>query len=89
MRKMVGWLDENGVMEEDDGPWGALVVLDAKPHQENIPWRDYQWRLCVSYWKQKQVTRPFAFPITRCDDMVQDIGTEANYSIAVDMGSGY
>ena len=26
-------MDENGVVEEDYGPWGALVVLATKPHQ--------------------------------------------------------
>ena len=30
---LVGKLDKNGVVEDDDGPWGALVVLVAKPHQ--------------------------------------------------------
>ena len=42
-------MDANSVAEEDYGPWGALVVLDVKPHQENLPWYDYQCRLCVSY----------------------------------------
>ena len=32
MRNMVERLDKNGVVEEGDGPWGALVVLSAKPH---------------------------------------------------------
>ena len=35
-------LYENGVMEEDNVPWGALVVLYAKPHPENVPWNEYQ-----------------------------------------------
>ena len=30
-------LGENGVVEEYDGPWGSLVGLSAKPHQENVP----------------------------------------------------
>ena len=38
MRKLVERLDENGVVEEDDGPWGALVVISAKLHQGNVPW---------------------------------------------------
>ena len=33
MRNLVGRMDENGVVEEDDVPWGALVVIAAKPHQ--------------------------------------------------------
>ena len=39
--------------------------------------------------KLNQVTRPFIFPIPRCDDSVQYIDIEANYFIAVDMDSGY
>ena len=89
MRKLVAKLDENGVVEDDEGPLGALVVLAAKPHQENVPWHEYQWRLCVSYRRLNQVTKPFVFPIPRCDDAVEDIDTEARYFIAVDMDSGY
>ena len=33
MIKLAEMLDENGVVEEDNGSWGALVVLAAKPHQ--------------------------------------------------------
>ena len=40
MRKLVESMDENGVVEEDDGPWVALVVISAKPHQENVPWNE-------------------------------------------------
>ena len=82
-------MDENGVVEEDDGTWGALVVLAAKPHQIVLPWHKYQWRLCVSYQKLNQVTRPFTFPIPLCDDSVQDIDTEEKYFISVYMDSGY
>ena len=41
MQNMVERLDENGVVEEDDGPWGALLVIAAKPNQEDVPWHDY------------------------------------------------
>ena len=33
MHKLLGWLDKNGVVEEEDVPWGALMVLSTKPHQ--------------------------------------------------------
>ena len=66
---------------------GALVGVDSKPPQENLPWHKYQWRLCMSYQKRNQVIRPFILPIYRCDDSVQDIDTEENYFIAVDMDS--
>ena len=42
MQKLVESLDENGVVEEGDETWGALVVLAAKPHQENLPYHKYQ-----------------------------------------------
>ena len=30
-------MDKNGVVEEDDRPWGELVVISAKPHLKNVP----------------------------------------------------
>ena len=48
MRKLAERLDENGMPEEEDGPWEAMVVMATKSHQE-ILWHEYQWRLCVSY----------------------------------------
>ena len=77
------------MVEEDDGPWGALVVLAEKPYQENVPWHEYQWRLCASYQKLNQVTSPLTLPIPCYDEVVQGTNTEENYFIAVDMGSGY
>ena len=84
---MVEILDENGVVEEDNGPWGTLMVLAVKPYQGNVPCHKYQWMLCVSYQKLNQVTCPFTFPITRCDDAIQDIDIKAKYIISVDMDS--
>ena len=89
MRRLVKKLEENGIIEDDDGPWGALAVLAAKPHQEEVPWQEFRWRLCVSYRKLNQVTRPYAFPIPRCNDAVEDIDTEAKFFIAIDLDSGY
>ena len=43
----------------------------------------------MSYQKLNQVTRLFAFPVPLWDDAVQDIVTEANYFISVDMESGH
>ena len=65
------------------------MFLSVKPHQENVPWHECQWSLCVSYQKLNQVTRPFNLPITCCDDSVQDIDTEAKYFIDVVMDIGY
>ena len=49
MDTILGSLEKNGLIEQDTGPWGALVVLAAKPHQDDVPWAEYQWRMCVSY----------------------------------------
>ena len=81
-------LEKNGIIEDDDGPWGAPIVLAAKPHQEHVHWSKYVWRLCVSYRKLNAVTRPFTFPIIRCDDAVRDIG-DSEYFITMDLDSGY
>ena len=89
MKNLVGRLDENGVLEEYYGPWGALMDLDEKPHHEKVPRKKYQWRMCVSYQNMNHFTHPFTFPISLFDDAVQDIDTEANYFISVDMESGY
>ena len=28
-----------------------MVFIDSKIHQENVPWNEYQWRMCVYYSK--------------------------------------
>ena len=40
-QNMVGNMYENGVVEEENGPWGAMVVPAGKNHQENVPCHDY------------------------------------------------
>jgi hypothetical protein len=89
MNKLIENLEHNGLVEDDNGPWGAMVVLAAKPNQGLKHYTEHQWRLCVSYRKLNQVTRPFKYPIPRCDDAVEDIDSEAKWFIAVDMDSGY
>ena len=57
------------------GPWGSMVVLAQKPHQEYIKViEDFVWRLCVSYRRLNAVTKPFQFPIPRCDDAITILG---------------
>ena len=81
-------LEKNGIIEDDDGPWGAPIVLAAKANQEHLHWSQYVWRLCVSYRKLNAVVRPFTFPVTRCDDAVREIG-DSKYFITLDLDSGY
>ena len=89
INKLIATLESNGLIEDDDGRWGAMIVLAAKPGQENVPVDQFKWRLCISYRKLNQVTKPYTFPIPRCDDAVEEIGTYACFFIAVNMDSGY
>ena len=57
------------------GPWGSMVVLAPKPHQEHVEdINEFVWRMCVSYRKLNAVTLPFTYPIPRCDDSIHDLG---------------
>jgi len=81
-------LKDNNMVDTDTGPWGSLIVLAAKPGQEDIPWWEFIWRLCVSYRKVNQLTRPFTFPFRRCNDAVLYLG-RARYRISLDLDCGY
>ena len=89
MSKLVDHLDYNGLTEPDDGPWGSQIVLAAKPGQDDTPWHEHIWRLCVSYRRVNQVSRPFIFPVPRCDDAVDDLGPYAKCVISFDLDCGY
>ena len=74
------------------GPWGSAIVLAAKPHQEHIEnIEDFIWRMCVSYRKLNSVTKPFQYPIPRCDDAISIMVVGANcvWIITVDARQGY
>ena len=74
---LVGCLDQNDVVEEEDETWGTLVALPEKPHQENMPCNEYQWRMFVYCRKMNKVTIPFDFPTPLCNNLVQEIDPEA------------
>mmetsp|Transcript_357 Transcript_357/g.524 ORF Transcript_357/g.524 Transcript_357/m.524 type:complete len:620 (-) Transcript_357:114-1973(-) len=88
MTKLVTQLESKGLVEDDFGPWGAQVVLAAKPNQGHVHWTQYIFRLCVSYRKLNAVTRPFHFYILRCDYAVDTIG-DAKFFITMDLDAGY
>ena len=89
INKLVNQLKEKGLIEDDDGSWGEIIVLVAKPYQEGVPWHEFKWQLCVSYHCLNQVTCLFTFSISRCDDAVKDVDPKAHYFIAINMDSGY
>ena len=74
------------------GAWGSSIVLAAKPHQEHVlDIEDFIWRMCVSYRKLNSVTKPFQYPIPRCDDAItiMVVGTNFVWIITVDARQGY
>jgi hypothetical protein len=82
----------NGWIRKCYGPWGSLVVLAPKPHQEDVTnIVDFVWRMCVSYRKLNSVTLPFEYPIPRCKDAINDFSDSAGrlYFISLDARSGY
>ena len=75
MRKIIADLEANKLIRDCEGPWGSLLLLLAKPHQEsctNI--LAFIWRLCVSYLPLNNITLGFEFPIPRCADSIEDLG---------------
>ena len=57
-------LKANDSIREYEGPWGDLLLLSIKPHQEycvNI--ENFVWKLCVS--PLNGVTESFEIPIPR------------------------
>ena len=50
MMKMVGKLENNALVINNEGPWAAQTMLMGRPSQVDVPWHEYQWCLCVSYW---------------------------------------
>ena len=81
-------LTNKNLIEDDYGPYGALIVLASKPHQEHFHWVDFIFRLCNSFRPINAKTRPFTFPVTRCDDAVEEIG-DREFTITLDLDSGY
>ena len=83
---------DNGWITECTGPWGSMIVLAAKPHQEPITWvEDFIWRMCISYRKLNSMTRPFEYPIPRCNDAIEDFGNAHGtlFMMSLDNWLGY
>lgn len=89
MSKLVNHLDHGGLAEPDDGPWGSQIVLAAKPGQDDTPWCECIWHLCVSHRRVNQASRPFVFPVPRCDNAVNDLGPCAKCVISFDLDCGH
>ena len=88
MKKLLAALENQGVIEDNTGPYGAMIVLAAKPNQEHLHWTEYVFRLCVSFRLLNAVTRPFQYPIPRCNDEAERMGN-CEVAITADLDAGY
>ena len=82
----------NKWIDRYEGPWGSMIVLAPKPHQENIVnVADFIWRMCVSYRRLNAITKPFQFPIPRCDNAIIILGDGVGsiWIISLDTRQGY
>ena len=53
----VGQLQNNNWIRKCGGPWGSMVVLVQKSHQEHITdINEFVWHMCVSYRRLNVVT---------------------------------
>ena len=71
----VSQLLSNTWIEPCEGPWGSMIVLVQKYHQENVMnIEDFVWCMCVSYHRLNAITIPFQFPIPRYDNAITILG---------------
>lgn len=92
MQKSIDDLIHNSWIRDCSGPWLSKAVLAPKPHQEHVTdIADFVWRFCVNYRPLNAVTKPYDYPIPRCDDALEDFGDSKGrlYFISVDAKSGY
>ena len=67
----IGNILKNDCIEDCKGSWGMQIVLVGKPHQDHVENIEYVfWCMCVSYRGLNKFTRPFEYPMPRCDDAI-------------------
>ena len=92
LKEQIQALDNNKWIRDCKGPWGSMILLAPKPHQEGVTdINEFVWRLCVSYRGLNAVTESFTFPIPRCASSIADFGDSNGpmFFIALDAHQGY
>ena len=92
MQESIDDLLHQGWVRKFRSQWCSKVVLAPKPHQEQVTnIIDFVWRFCVNFRLLNAVTKPFEFPIPRCDDAMDNFGDSKGtlHFICVDQRTGY
>ena len=66
VRKHVDLMLQNGIINESNSPWSALVVMAWK--------KDGSWRFCIDYRRLNSVTKKDAYPLPQIDDTLDALG---------------
>jgi hypothetical protein len=92
MMEHINTLLHNDWIRPCGGSWCSKIVLAPKPHQEDVEdIADFVWRFCVNYRPLNQVTKPYSYPIARCDAAIDNFGDASGplHFISVDDNTGY
>ena len=85
--KYIQIFENNDCICDCVSPWGSLLLLTTKPHQEgctNI--HKFIWHSCISYRPLNSVTWSFDIPIPRDSDSIENFGDYSSpvYFISLD-----
>ena len=73
-------MQEMGVIQPSNSPWASPIVLVRK--------KDGSLRFCIDYRKLNTVTKADTFPLTRIDDLLDQLG-KSKYLSTLDLAAGY
>ena len=80
LAKMIGDMQEQGVVRPSSSPWASPVILVHK--------KDGSLHFCVNYHRLNSITVKDVYPLPRVDNILDALGG-AKYFSSLDLASGY